>query len=232
MLDKRAFFVFCLQRAVLNQRRVPKPRIFATGPVERHSRRRATMASSSDADDRAEPRHEAGIRRSPVTEKYVHAGVIERLVKDGVFSEGEAVIVFRDTIRFLDLCGTTDESLAPTESIDKCWHQFLLFTKDYADFCRVFYGKFIHHSPDWGAQKTDNALGRRMLQLFAERFGTSPGSALPASKTGTVGSRQADCSDEPAPAPEPSCREFKCHNHTCSSNPPPQFKCHNYNCSS
>lgn len=31
--------------------------------------------------------------------------------------------------------------------IDDMWHTFLLFTKDYLDFCNHYFGKFIHHTP-------------------------------------------------------------------------------------
>lgn len=32
--------------------------------------------------------------------------------------------------------------------IDDMWHTFLLFTKDYADFCEKYFGEFIHHFPN------------------------------------------------------------------------------------
>lgn len=33
------------------------------------------------------------------------------------------------------------------KEIDDMWHTFLLFTKDYMDFCEHYFGHFIHHSP-------------------------------------------------------------------------------------
>ena len=27
------------------------------------------------------------------------------------------------------------------------WHTFLLFTRDYADFCARYFGFFLHHAP-------------------------------------------------------------------------------------
>lgn len=32
--------------------------------------------------------------------------------------------------------------------IDEMWHNFILYTRDYADFCNNFFGHFIHHEPD------------------------------------------------------------------------------------
>lgn len=31
--------------------------------------------------------------------------------------------------------------------IDDMWHTFLLFTKDYTDFCIKHFGQYIHHTP-------------------------------------------------------------------------------------
>lgn len=33
------------------------------------------------------------------------------------------------------------------KEIDDMWHTFILFTKNYADFCDKFFGEFIHHQP-------------------------------------------------------------------------------------
>lgn len=32
--------------------------------------------------------------------------------------------------------------------IDEMWHQFILFTKEYANFCHEKFGYFIHHAPN------------------------------------------------------------------------------------
>ena len=63
-------------------------------------------------------------------------------------SENEAnAVSFDDTLKFLYLCGTSEESFEMTEKIDVVWHHFILFTAAYADFCDKFFGKFIHHIP-------------------------------------------------------------------------------------
>jgi len=35
-----------------------------------------------------------------------------------------------------------------SEIVDEVWHTFILFTKEYADFCNKVMGKFIHHEPN------------------------------------------------------------------------------------
>lgn len=32
--------------------------------------------------------------------------------------------------------------------IDQMWHIFLLYTRDYNDFCTKYFGEFLHHQPD------------------------------------------------------------------------------------
>ena len=31
--------------------------------------------------------------------------------------------------------------------VDRIWHQFILFTREYATFCEINFGCFLHHSP-------------------------------------------------------------------------------------
>lgn len=50
--------------------------------------------------------------------------------------------------RFLYLAATAPElEIAPTKPIDEYWHQFVLFTQLYEDFCDKFVGEFVHHNP-------------------------------------------------------------------------------------
>jgi hypothetical protein len=28
------------------------------------------------------------------------------------------------------------------------WHEFILFTKDYSDFCEKYFGEYMHHLPN------------------------------------------------------------------------------------
>jgi len=40
------------------------------------------------------------------------------------------------------------ESVAmPSQVVDVAWHEFILFTREYARFCSKAFGRFIHHTP-------------------------------------------------------------------------------------
>lgn len=38
--------------------------------------------------------------------------------------------------------------LRSMQEIDQMWHEFILFTQDYTDFCQKYFGEYIHHLPN------------------------------------------------------------------------------------
>jgi hypothetical protein len=41
----------------------------------------------------------------------------------------------------------------PSVAVDTAWHEFILLTQQYADFCQQAFGRFLHHAPTNGDQK-------------------------------------------------------------------------------
>src|SRR5262249_52864847 len=37
---------------------------------------------------------------------------------------------------------------AEMREIDQMWHVFLLYTRDYKNFCETYFGEILHHQPD------------------------------------------------------------------------------------
>ncbi|WP_371324315.1 hypothetical protein VX159_01980 [Dechloromonas sp. ZY10] len=35
----------------------------------------------------------------------------------------------------------------PSQAVDDAWHEFILFTRQYEQFCRHAFGRFLHHTP-------------------------------------------------------------------------------------
>jgi hypothetical protein len=35
----------------------------------------------------------------------------------------------------------------PSQVVDDLWHEFILYTHDYSNFCRLAFGQFLHHTP-------------------------------------------------------------------------------------
>jgi hypothetical protein len=87
---------------------------------------------------------------------YRHSGAIRRYAREHGASPAEAEELFREMLKWLYLAyrSTTDAGgsagcamTAEIEKIDRMWHTFLLFTHDYAAFCRRYFGFFLHHVP-------------------------------------------------------------------------------------
>lgn len=54
----------------------------------------------------------------------------------------------RELKRYLALCASNSDGFYGMRGpIDEFWHTFVVFTRQYADFCNVVAGQFIHHIP-------------------------------------------------------------------------------------
>ena len=94
--------------------------------------------------------------------KYHNQTVLDRYTKDYASNEMPAEEAFSELVKYMWLCQQhkidqlrcNDTALAFTcvmhpemREIDHMWHTFLLFTKDYQDFCMGYFGDFFHHQP-------------------------------------------------------------------------------------
>lgn len=75
-----------------------------------------------------------------------------------------AEIAFREMLKYLwlskkhadDLPTNKDNEHFPSEffmarsmqEIDDMWHEFILFTQDYTNFCKHYFGEYLHHLPN------------------------------------------------------------------------------------
>jgi len=52
----------------------------------------------------------------------------------------------------------------PSQVADDLWHEFILYTRDYEDFCEKAFGQFLHHTPAvvLGSNKQSNQGLRRV----------------------------------------------------------------------
>lgn len=66
------------------------------------------------------------------------------------FSEpSQQELVFTALRDYFYICHRADKLMVsmPSQIVDDAWHQFILFTKDYNDFCLKAFGRFLHHTP-------------------------------------------------------------------------------------
>ena len=97
--------------------------------------------------------------------EYKHEGLVERLENDLKISREEADLLFLDLKKFLFLCGSQRKNAphVPPAEIDEAWHTFLLFSRDYRDFCLKYFGVFIHHRPFTKREKVGRGNSEMLL---------------------------------------------------------------------
>jgi len=138
-------------------------------------------------------------------QEYQHPVLLNKMQSELSISRVESEVLFDDVRKFLALCATTKHPLAPARSLDQGWHLFILFTKDYAQFCKAYCGRYIHHEPeDPFAEKKDYEAVPQTRLLAKAVFGE-----VSSNWTSCLG----DCKDC---CPE-SCQGKDCSQNDCTS---------------
>ncbi|WBB59779.1 hypothetical protein O7599_30195 [Streptomyces sp. WMMC500] len=76
--------------------------------------------------------------------------LIEKLLKEKIVdSPAEAELLYREVKRYCVLVHEHPGRSWRMHSlrIDEAWHQFILFTVQYQEFCERFFGRYVHHAP-------------------------------------------------------------------------------------
>jgi len=68
----------------------------------------------------------------------------------------------------------------PSRVVDDLWHEFILYTQSYADFCKRAFGRFLHHTPAvmLGSQRKANAGLRRVWYRACQQESINPRTPL------------------------------------------------------
>ena len=76
--------------------------------------------------------------------------LIEKLVKDRIVdtaAEGEALFAEAKKYLILSYIDSDVSWDMYSRRVDEAWHQFVLFTSQYVDFCHRYFGQYLHHNP-------------------------------------------------------------------------------------
>jgi hypothetical protein len=115
-------------------------------------------------------------------------------------SEQTAEDYFMELKKFLYLCANTKQTLAPSAEIDKIWHTFILFTKEYRNYCTDFLGKFIDHVPEVEQEEQVDTTSKEnyllnTLELYKIVFGDINNAVWKVSILNTYCNEDANCSN-------------------------------------
>jgi hypothetical protein len=101
----------------------------------------------------------------------------EHLLRDRVLSSrDEYRKAFTELKKYLWLSDRTGRPLPMTSrAIDDVWHQFILFTVEYHQFCDRFFGHYMHHSPNVSSSpQPEDSTAKEFFRLYKENFGPVP----------------------------------------------------------
>jgi hypothetical protein len=136
----------------------------------------------SDLLRRMLSRRRSGRRAEGYIESYSFPSSVEKKVRrrhkldDVAWREVE-----RGLREWLICCGYRGRSQLgmPSRVVDDAWHEFILNSIAYADFCREAYGEFLHHTPESDlATPMEGALGNTILAWDRSSTGKEDESVL------------------------------------------------------
>ncbi|WP_211748576.1 hypothetical protein [Paenibacillus sp. Marseille-Q4541] len=79
--------------------------------------------------------------------------------------------MLQEVKRYFILCAVYKNVPMYSDEADLIWHEMLMFTRDYEQFCVNFTGEFIHHQPNITETTTaDREKERAMYDLLYSRF--------------------------------------------------------------
>jgi len=77
-------------------------------------------------------------------------GLLDRLAaKRPGLEDKDRYLVMRALRKFFlaYLNGNFKPVAMPSQAVDDLWHEFILYTRHYGDFCKQAFGRFLHHTP-------------------------------------------------------------------------------------
>lgn len=115
------------------------------------------------------------IRTLEELEQYDLSFVEERLKSHQLLEEDIVPKAIEGFKRYIGLAMLGHKHVSvPNKAVDEVWHTFLLYTKEYADFCKQLCGYFIHHCPENSVYATSSETSDSLTsELYFRYFGRS-----------------------------------------------------------
>lgn len=99
-----------------------------------------------------------------------------RLAAENKWTKSFTDQVILEYKKFMFLAAVSNQMVSPAELVDIVWHQHLIFTKSYSDFCSLL-GKDIQHIPSTHHHQEDQSFRMAMEhtgRLYNDHFGEQP----------------------------------------------------------
>jgi hypothetical protein len=124
--------------------------------------------------------HVSRARRARHIDQYVFPrGIRERVQRRYPrLSDSQLDLVISALREYFQLCREADRRMLamPSQVVDVAWHEFILFTRNYREFCRKSFGRFLHHTPSEAMSDPTTATDgiKRSWRLACRRAGIDP----------------------------------------------------------
>lgn len=102
---------------------------------------------------------------------YTNIDIVEKFSFENNLNIEISHEYFNELKKYLYLCSISNKKLAPSEEIDKIWHTFILFTKDYRFYCSNYLGRFIDHVPKVSNSISEENYLQNTITLYHDVFG-------------------------------------------------------------
>jgi len=90
-------------------------------------------------------------RRAEFIAAYPYQQLLDRRLaaRRPELSAAQRVLVFDGLRQYFQICGEAKKRFVamPSQVVDDAWHEFILFTRHYQEFCQRGLGRFLHHTP-------------------------------------------------------------------------------------
>ncbi|PGM59581.1 hypothetical protein [Bacillus sp. AFS053548] len=97
------------------------------------------------------------------------ANVKERVMEKEDWSNEKYSFMERELKRFFLMAAIFENVPMYSQEVDKIWHEMILFTKSYHNFCKAFCDEMVHHEPNVhkdGVTITDRSDARAVYNLL------------------------------------------------------------------
>lgn len=133
---------------------------------------------------------------------YSLAQVREKLLMERKVDEAIIDTAISEFRKYLSLIALGHKGIGMiSRDVDEVWHTFILFTRDYTDFCNEVFGRYIHHQPSVPSQPLGNEPRRLFVDAYRQNFGD-----LPPIWRADGGTCFSSCSTPSTNCQEPSCK--------------------------
>ncbi len=105
--------------------------------------------------------------------KTYEAPFLEDKMREGTITDPKRYgTAFGEWKKFAYLASEADAPIAMTSrEVDEVWHQFILFTREYRDFCSEHLGSYLDHKPATREEPVDELAKERFAKAYQESFG-------------------------------------------------------------